>query len=132
MTSTTEPSGFGDEVALRLPAHADSLPVARTLAAAVASHWGFNLDTVDDARLTVSELLTHVFQNREGCLTHVGFTRDQGGLRITVRTDENLPAPSPESFGWLVISELASEVTVGYDANGLSITAVLTAPGSAG
>lgn len=130
MESTTEPSGFGDEVLLRLPAHAESLPIARTLAAAVASHWGATLDVVDDARLIVSELLTHIFQISPGSLAQVALAHDASNIQLTVHTDAPLPAPQPDSFGWLVVSELAGDVSVIADDSGLTITATLPTAGS--
>lgn len=130
MEFATEPVGFGDEVLLRLPARAESLPIARTLAAAVASQWGFTLDVVDDARLVVSELLTHVLKANPECLTHLTFTREASSIRVSVHTDEPIPAPSSESFGWLVVSELASAIDVLQDESGLTITAALTTAGT--
>lgn len=130
MESTDQPVGSGDEVLLRLPARAESLSVARTLAAAVTSQWGFTLDVVDDARLVVSELLTHVLQTHPGCLTQVSFTRGTSSVRVSVHTDEPISAPDPESFGWLVVSELASTLDVNHDESGLTITAALTKAGT--
>lgn len=126
LDSTIGPSGHGDEVLLRLPAQPESLAVARTVAAAVASQWGFALDVVDDARLIVSELLTLVLQAKPGCPTQITFEHADSRLQVTLQTDASVPAPTPESFGWLVVSELSSELGVRSDDSGLTITAALT------
>lgn len=132
MESTTEPGGFGQEVVLRMPANAESLPVARTWAAAVVSQWGFTLDVVEDARLVVSELLTFVHQSRPGCLTQLSFMNDDSTLRLAIHTDESLAPPTPESFGWLVVSELSSDLDVRSDNTGLTITAAMSSSGTPG
>lgn len=131
MESTSGPSGF-DDVRLRLRALPESLPVARTLAAAVASQWGFTLDIVDDARLVVSELLTLVLQSHPGAEASITFAHDPSTLRVSVQTDATVPPPTTESFGWLVVSELARDLKVRSDETGLSITASLTTEESAG
>lgn len=130
MPPTTPPRG--DDVVLRLPVLPASLPVARTLAAAVASQWGFTLDVVDDARLITSELLTIILGQQPGCLTEVTFAHADGTFRVTVHTDAEMSAPSTESFAWLLISELSSDLHLRADATGLTISAAMAPAGTAG
>lgn len=132
MESTAEPFRDGDEVRLRVPARAESLVVARTLAAAVASQWGFTLDVVEDARLLTSELLTLVLQERPGSMTELTFGIDRESLRVRLHTDETVPVPQPDSFGWLVLSEISSDLQLSSDDSGLTVSAALAPSGNAG
>jgi hypothetical protein len=82
---------------LKLPADRAYLVVAKRTAAALATVAGFDLDSVDDLTIAVSQ----AFENAVGCLEESGapagevrcsFKLNERGLEVTVRTVLNREA----------------------------------------
>ncbi|MBO0839880.1 MAG: hypothetical protein J2O49_03540 [Sciscionella sp.] len=105
-------AGTSTHVEIRVAADATQLPLLRSVAAHIALRADFDLDAVEDAKLTVDEL----------CSTLIGHAADGSTLSCVFRSSDNaiticgeVTASTAESvdqrsFGWHVLSTLATSV----------------------
>ncbi|NUT45872.1 MAG: ATP-binding protein [Saccharothrix sp.] len=80
-------------VAVTLPASAGSSARARQVVGAAGSAWGLSEDTIDDAALVVTELVSNAVDHATGPVG-LTVTRTDSGLRIEVADRSSAP-PQP-------------------------------------
>lgn len=118
----------GHIVSLTIPADTAYVGVARSVVAGLAARLDLDLDAVEDLRLATSEacslVLTQVSEPTGVLTVEVSVLADGVGVAVTARAP-GATAPSPESFGWTVLSALADDVSAGVDADQLRLTMVL-------
>jgi serine/threonine-protein kinase RsbW len=96
-----------------IPADPGRLPLLRSMAAALAIALDFDLDTMSDMRMAVDELgSTVVTRARPGSTVTCTFVAVDAVVSVTavatLRSDEPVDRGS---FGWMVLTTLASDVT---------------------
>lgn len=107
-----QPNAHDTSVRLRVMAQEASLPLVRTVAAAVAAQLGLTIDVVEDVRLVASELLNICIAARPSEPVSFELTEWDGGVRLTCHLPGDHHAPDPMSFSVLVIEEITSRFAV--------------------
>jgi hypothetical protein len=102
-------------VQLRVPATEASLPLVRTVAAAVAAQLGLTIDAVEDIRLVASEIHNICIAAQPSGLVTFEFIEHDRGLRLRCHLPGDHRAPDPMSFSVLVIEELSASFQVAID-----------------
>ncbi|HWD04350.1 MAG TPA: ATP-binding protein [Amycolatopsis sp.] len=103
-----------DEVVeLRLPAETGQVPLVRMLAQAVAARNDHGLDAIADAKMAVDEACAQLVELADiGSTMTCRFHVAPGTLDVTVEsTVHHTRLPSRRSFGWHVLSTLATAVS---------------------
>ena len=102
------------DVELRLPADSAYVSVLRTTTAGLAARLDFTIDDIEDLRIAVGEASALVLPEADAgsdlvCRFHMG----PGRLTITITvTAANPPVIDRDSFGWQVLTTLATEADV--------------------
>lgn len=100
-----------DEVAILLRAQSSQLPVVRGVAADMAMRADFDLDTVEDMKLAVDELVSTLIRAAApGSTLSCRFRIVRGGLRVHGRAAGILQPTDAQSFSWRVLNVLSDEV----------------------
>lgn len=112
-----QPTAHDTSVRLRILARESSLPLVRTVAAAVAAQHGLTIDAVEDVRLVASELLNICIAARPSEPVTFELTQLGAGVRLSCHLPGDHRAPDPMSFSVLVIEEITRRfvVSVGPD-----------------
>jgi serine/threonine-protein kinase RsbW len=107
------------DIELALPADANHVPVARALAADLATRLDFDLDEVSDLRMAVDEACAElVARSAEPHRLRCVFRVDDARLRIEVcATTKDGATPERSTFGWRVLTALVDEVETWADAD---------------
>jgi serine/threonine-protein kinase RsbW len=102
------------DVELRLPADSAYVSVLRTTTAGLAARLDFTIDDIEDLRIAVGEASALVLPEADpGSDLVCGFTLAPGRLIVTVTVAaETPPVVDEDSFGWQVLTTLATEATV--------------------
>lgn len=100
---------------LTLPALAQHLPTARSVAAAAAAAAHLSVTQIEDVRLIVDEAFTAVMAGApEHASVTCVFTPVEIGLHVRVTAPSATgEVPDPQGFGWLVLSALAVDLSAG-------------------
>ncbi|GAA3565642.1 ATP-binding protein [Amycolatopsis ultiminotia] len=102
-----------DVIELRLPADTNHIPLVRMLAQAVAARSDYALDAIADVKMAVDEACAQLVGTAEpGAAMNCRFQAGPENIRLAVdaRTRHSQP-PSDRSFGWHVLSTLATGVS---------------------
>ena len=102
------------DVELRLPADGAYASVLRTLTAGLAARLDFTMDDIEDLRIAVSEAVSMVLPEADpGADLMCRFGLEPSQLSLSVSTTSTAPStPDYDSFGWQVLTTLASEAKV--------------------
>lgn len=101
--------GESRELEVRTAAAADVVPTLRTLAADLAMRLDFDLDAVDDLRMTVDEACSLLVPASSDGVLHCGFRWGPGRVAVTVTVLAAEPGPADEnSLGWQLLVALAT------------------------
>jgi serine/threonine-protein kinase RsbW len=98
---------------LTLPARAQHLATARSVAAAAAVTAGLSVTQIEDVRLIVDEAFSAALVGApEHASVTCVFTPDEVGLHVRVTAPSpSGSVPDPQGFGWLVLSALAVDLS---------------------
>jgi serine/threonine-protein kinase RsbW len=102
------------DVELRLPADSAYVSVLRTTTAGLAARLDFTIDDIEDLRIAVGEASAMVLPEAdEGSDLVCRFHMAPGRLTISVTVSTSAPpAIDFDSFGWQVLTTLASEAAL--------------------
>jgi serine/threonine-protein kinase RsbW len=102
------------DVELRLPADSAYVSVLRTTTAGLAARLDFTIDDIEDLRIAVGEASALVLPEAdEGSDLTCRFHMAPGRLTISVTVSvSSPPAIDYDSFGWQVLTTLATEATI--------------------
>jgi serine/threonine-protein kinase RsbW len=102
-----------DRLQATVPADPARLPLLRSMAAALAVALDFDLDTMSDLRMAVDELAsTVVTRARPGSPVTCTFDAVDAAVTVTALATPGTDEPIDRgSFGWMVLTTLASDVT---------------------
>jgi len=108
------PVGEGADVELRLPTDGAYVSVLRTTTAGLAARLDFTIDDIEDLRIAVGEASAMVLtEAAEGSALDCTFHLSPGELTLSVSvTTTGEVEPDYDSFGWQVLSTLASRAEV--------------------
>jgi serine/threonine-protein kinase RsbW len=111
------------DVELRLPADSAYVSVLRTTTAGLAARLDFTIDDIEDLRIAVGEASALVLPEAdEGSDLVCRFQMDPGRLTITVTvTATDPPTIDRDSFGWQVLTTLATEADVETDSGEFTV-----------
>jgi serine/threonine-protein kinase RsbW len=120
-TSTPDDDERGHQrvVVIQVSAEASELPPLRLVAADLAAHADFDLDTVEDLRLAVDEAASElVAVAATGAVLKCTFYLDSEQMKVTSSVPAK-PGSSlrQDSFGWRVLTMLVDEVRVTREHN---------------
>ncbi|MGI8900816.1 MAG: anti-sigma factor [Nocardioides sp.] len=115
-SSATPTAGDGrrPDVELRLPADSAYVSVLRTTTAGLAARLDFTIDDIEDLRMAVGEASALVLPEADDrsdlvCRFHMA----PGRLTVTVTVAaSHAPTVDYDSFGWQVLTTLATEASV--------------------
>ena len=122
------PTGPGDQsradVELRLPADSAYVSVLRTTSAGLAARLDFTLDDIEDLRMAVGEACALVLEHADpGGDLYANFDLSDGSIRVSVSADSRSAADADkDSFGWQVLTTLATKASASTDDRRLTIT----------
>ncbi|MGW4485296.1 ATP-binding protein [Amycolatopsis sp. NPDC004368] len=104
---------LAEVVELRLPAETGQIPLVRMLAQAVAARADYGLDAIADAKMAVDEACAQLVELADfGETMTCRFRVAPEGITITVETTTgHARLPSERSFGWHVLTTLATSVS---------------------
>jgi len=102
------------DVELRLPADGAYASVLRTTTAALAARLDFTIDDIEDLRIAVAEAAAMVLEFAdEGTELTAHFLLAPGEMTVEVSVGTATPPePDYDSFGWQVLTTLASSAEV--------------------
>ena len=114
------------DVELRLPADRAYASVLRTTTAGLAARLDFPIDDIEDLRIAVGEACAMVLEEAEqGTDLLCGFFQQPGELTVSVSgTVDGVIEPDYDSFGWQVLTTLATSASA--DATDTSFTITLS------
>ena len=130
--ATTAGSSRAD-VELRLPAEGAYASVLRTTAAGLAARLDFTIDDIEDLRMAAGEAHAMVLAEADdGADLVCEFFLGERALTLRMSVAATDPGrPDYESFGWQVLSTLASEVAAETDPQRFTVTLTTTSDLSA-
>jgi serine/threonine-protein kinase RsbW len=98
---------------IRFPADPSRLPLLRSVAGALAAAQDYDIDTIADLRMAVDELAATVVKRaRPGSVIACVLEADPDGMTVTASSPVDNPTPVDQTtFGWMVLTTLATEVT---------------------
>jgi serine/threonine-protein kinase RsbW len=124
------------DVELRLPANGAYASVLRTTTAALAARLDFTIDDIEDLRIAVAEAAAMVLEVADDGTDLTGrFALGPGTMTISVSVGAAAaPEPDFDSFGWQVLTTLATsaEVTTADGRFTVRLTMTSTAPDPSG
>lgn len=100
-------------IEIRLPADPGRLPLLRSVAGSLAAGQDYDIDTIADLRMAVDEMASTVFRRtRPGAAVRCVLSAAVGGVTVEVSAPAaDVTAVDETSFGWMVLTTLATEVT---------------------
>ena len=105
-------------VTLTLPAHAEYVAIARSVAAGIAAKASMTLDDIEDVRLAVDEACAHLLSSTSSERLTLEVSRDEGLLQIAARVDgaiDAVPANDDGAIAWRSLETLADSVRLERD-----------------
>lgn len=114
-----------DAVHLTMPATAQNVGLARSLAAAIAARADLTIDTLEDLRLAVSEAVSGAVADAVPG-SHVSCSFAETSDRLSVQVRYQSPggrSPDTDGFSWAIMRALATELTC--DVAGETVTVTL-------
>lgn len=116
-TSHVNGSAQHARIDIAIPAAASQLPLLRSIAAALAMSLDFDIDTVADLRLAVDELgASLVTRARPGAELQCSLSTDGATVTVSATTEViDRGEVDTDSFGWMVLTTLADDVTSDVD-----------------
>lgn len=119
-----------NSVRLSMPASAENVSLARSLAAAIAARADLPVDQLEDLRLAVSEAVTGAVTDAViGSEVECAFAEEPGWLEVRVAyTPVAGRAPDTDGFGWAIMRALASELSVDVEDDRIAIALRLERP----
>lgn len=113
-----------DAVGLIIPAAAESVGLARSLAAAIAARADLPIDELEDLRLAVSEAVTGAVTDAvAGSQVTCTFVEEAGWLQVQVSyRSEAGRRPDSEGFGWAIMRALATELSAEVEDEVVTLT----------
>jgi serine/threonine-protein kinase RsbW len=117
------------DVEVRVPADNVYVSVLRTTTAALAARLDFTLDDIEDLRMSVGEACSLVLPQADlGSDLICRFFMSPGELTVSVDVPSGAPTPIDEdTFGWQVLTTLASAVRADTRSGRLSLTVTVRA-----
>lgn len=114
-----------DAVHLTMPATAQNVGLARSLAAAIAARADLPIDTLEDLRLAVSEAVSGAVADAvPGSQVSCSFAETPDRLSVQVRyQSQGGRGPDTDGFSWAIMRALATELTC--DVAGETVTVTL-------
>ena len=115
------------DVELRLPADSAYVSVLRTTTAGLAARLDFTIDNIEDLRMAVGEASALVLPEADDSSDLVcRFHMAPGRLTVTVTVAASqAPTVDYDSFGWQVLTTLATEASVGSGGGEFSVTVTM-------
>lgn len=106
---------MNDEVWLEIPAQPDFVFLARVIAAKVGARVGFTIDSIEDLKLALAEILACLMTGDDGGSTlRIGFEELESAVRITGSGDSSVAAaPELPRISRLILDALLDEYAVG-------------------
>lgn len=101
--------------AIDVTARPEHIPWVRAFVAAVAAACGLEPDTVDDVKLAVSELVSHVVETRPGGELRVRLRVVSSRLELAVRPWTTADESSPDLEQWVIVTSLFDSARVDGD-----------------
>lgn len=101
--------------AIDVTARPEHIPWVRAFVAAVAAAWGLDPDTADDVKLAVSELVSHLAEDRPGAELEVRLAVVSDRLELAVRPWGTDGESSPDLEQWVVVTSLFDSAHVDGD-----------------
>ncbi|MFM7145303.1 MAG: ATP-binding protein [Actinomycetales bacterium] len=117
-------SSLSDEVCLCMPATAENVSLARSLAAAVAVRADLPVADLEDLRLAVSEAVTGAVTDAQpGSQVRCSFVEQAACVIVRVSYRPRLGhGPDTDGFGWAIMRALATELTAETDQDQVILT----------
>lgn len=117
-------------VRLAMPATAENVSLARSLAAAIAARADLPVDQLEDLRLAVSEAVTGAVTDAViGSELECAFAEEPGWLEVRVAyTPASGRVPDTEGFGWAIMRALASDLSVDVEGDRVAIALRMERP----
>lgn len=120
------------QVGLVLPADPAQLPLARTVAVSVGATAALTVDRIDDLRQCVQEALSLLLVSDGSGDLRLCYQATRGCVHVTAlrawHGDPTGPAPVDEfSFAWLMLGELATELSAQLIDGALRVSFVIEA-----
>lgn len=113
-----------DTVSVLIPLKAEYVSIARLTASGIASRLGFDIDTIDDIKVALSEVIGKFIEKRS-CAerVNVDFLCLDDGISITFYLPEhnitNLFDNETDKFALAIISSLMDEVEIEKQGHGM-------------
>lgn len=113
---------MSDTVSVLIPLKAEYVSVTRLTASGIASHMGFDFDTIEDIKVALSEVLSKIIEKRlsEERIT-IEFTNTGDGISIAFilanQTGLNLFDGENDNFALAIIQSLMDEVDFDQNEN---------------
>jgi len=115
-------SGIVDEIIMQLPKKADYVSLVRLTASGIASRAGFDIDTIEDIKVAISEVCNKIISyGPEHCNDHykITFRLFPNEFKVLFNVPDQLARTMFEGeegdFARLIISSLMDEFTVKCD-----------------
>ncbi|NLL66491.1 MAG: anti-sigma regulatory factor [Clostridiaceae bacterium] len=113
-----------DTVSVLIPLKAEYVSIARLTASGIASRLGFDIDTIEDIKVALSEVLGKFIEKTPGAgRVNVDFLCLDDGLSITFNLpDCNIPYlfdNEMDKFALAIISSLMDEVEIEKQGHGM-------------
>lgn len=117
------------DVEVRVPADSAYVSVLRTTTAALAARLDFTLDDIEDLRMSVGEACSLVLPRAdEGADLVCRFFMSSGELTVSVAVPSQAPvAIDEDTFGWQVLTTLATGVSADASAGHFALTIIVRA-----
>lgn len=113
-------NGRFDEIKMQLPQKADYVSLVRLTTSGIASKIGFDIDTIEDIKVAVSEVCNKIISFKPSC-KHYGVTFQlyKNGFKVLFRVADQLARTMFEGesgeFARVIILTLMDEFTIDCD-----------------
>ena len=116
-----------DTVSIQIPIKAEFVSIARLTASGIANRSGFDIDTIEDIKVALSEVLAKIIEKHTSSdRVSMDFSSTEQGLSITVKIlNNNLPelfSDDEDKLALSIISSLMDDIKV--EGDNLAITMV--------
>lgn len=115
-------NGIVDEIIMQLPKKADYVSLVRLTASGIASRTGFDIDTIEDIKVAISEVCNKIISYKpEQSNDHykITFRLLPNGFKVMFNVSDQLARTMFEgeegNFARLIISSLMDEFTIKCD-----------------
>ncbi len=106
-----------DTVSVKVPLKAEFVSIVRLTASGIASRLGFDIDTIEDIKVALSEVLNKIIKNApEGDSVAIDFSFSDDGILIRFVLDQGVPDRlfdrETDEFAWAIISTLMDRMEI--------------------